>query len=145
MLGVSHKANHFGLNGSVRMMKAHRNVSMNFLTIWRTGDIVIRTLKAISIHQLAEYKVRQSIERQRLCIHIILTLVVSYTSSVYNWSTSSSFQTISRVSVNDFQITDKIEIMRAAVISKPNIPHLGIVKVVVTNVRNIARYKIHIN
>lgn len=145
MLGVSHKANHFGLNGSVRMMKAHRNVSMNFLTIWRTGDIVIRTLKAISIDQLAEYKVRQSIERQRLCIHIILTLVVSYTSSVYNWSTSSSFQTISRVSVNDFQITDKIEIMRAAVISKPNIPHLGIVKVVVTNVRNIARYKIHIN
>lgn len=145
MLGVSHKANHFGLNGSVRMMKAHRNVSMNFLTIWRTGDIVIRTLKAISIDQLAEYKVRQSIERQRLCIHIILTLVVSYTSSVYNWSTSSSFQTISRVSVNDFQITDKIEIMRAAVISKPNIPHLGIVKVVVTNIRNIARYKIHIN
>lgn len=145
MLGVSHKANHFGLNGSVRMMKAHRNVSMNFLTIWRTGDIVIRTLKAISIDQLAEYKVRQSIERQRLCIHIILTSVVSYTSSVYNWSTSSSFQTISRVSVNDFQITDKIEIMRAAVISKPNIPHLGIVKVVVTNVRNIARYKIHIN
>jgi hypothetical protein len=145
VLGVSHKANHFGLNGSVRMMKAHRNVSMNFLTIWRTGDIVIRTLKAISIHQLAEYKVRQSIERQRLCIHIILTSVVSYTSSVYNWSTSSSFQTISRVSVNDFQITDKIEIMRAAVISKPNIPHLGIVKVVVTNVRNIARYKIHIN
>ena len=145
MLGVSHKANHFGLNGSVRMMKAHRNVSMNFLTIWRTGDIVIRTLKAISIDQLAEYKVRQSIERQRLCIHIILTSVVSYTSSVYNWSTSSSFQTISRVSVNDFQITDKIEIMRAAVISKPNIPHLGIVKVVVTNIRNIARYKIHIN
>jgi hypothetical protein len=145
VLGVSHKANHFGLNGSVRMMKAHRNVSMNFLTIWRTGDIVIRTLKAISIDQLAEYKVRQSIERQRLCIHIILTLVVSYTSSVYNWSTSSSFQTISRVSVNDFQITDKIEIMRAAVISKPNIPHLGIVKVVVTNIRNIARYKIHIN
>jgi hypothetical protein len=46
---------------------------------------------------------------------------------------------------NDFQITDKIEKMRAAVISKPNIPHLGIVKVVVTNVRNIARYKIHIN
>jgi hypothetical protein len=35
--------------------------------------------------------------------------------------------------------------MRAAVISKPNIPHLGIAKVVVTNVRNIARYKIHIN
>ena len=130
MLGVSHKANYFGLNGSVRMMKAHRNVSMNFLTIWRTGDIVIRTLKAISIDQLAEYKVRQSIERQRLCIHIILTSVVSYTSSVYNWSTSSSFQTNSRVSVNDFQITDKIEIMRAAVISKPNIPHLGIVKVV---------------
>jgi hypothetical protein len=27
--------------------------------------------------------------------------------------------------------------MRAAVISKPNIPHLGIVKVVVTNIRNI--------
>jgi hypothetical protein len=59
------------------MVKAHRNVSMNFLTIWRTGDIVIRTLKAISIDQLAEFKVRQSIERQHLCIHIILTSVVS--------------------------------------------------------------------
>jgi hypothetical protein len=47
--------------------------------------------KAISIDQLAEYKVRQSIERQHLCIHIILTLVVSYTSFVYNkWSRSSS-------------------------------------------------------
>jgi hypothetical protein len=44
----------------------------------------LSTSKAISIDQLAEYKVRQSIERQRLCIHIILTLVVSYTSSVYN-------------------------------------------------------------
>jgi len=70
--------------------------------------------KAISIDQLAEYKVRQSIERQRLFIHIILTSIVSYTSSVYNWSTSLSFQTISRVSGNGFQITDKIEIMRAA-------------------------------
>ena len=147
MLGVSHKANHFGLNDESSQKRldellehlknrgySHKNIEQG-----------LSASKAISIDQLAEYKVRQSIERQRLCIHIILTSVVSYTSSVYNWSTSSSFQTISRVSVNDFQITDKIEIMRAAVISKPNIPHLGIVKVVVTNVRNIARYKIHIN
>jgi hypothetical protein len=132
VLGVSHKANHFGLNDESSQKRldelldhlknrgySHKNIEQD-----------LSASKAISIDQLAEHKVRQSIERQRLCIQIILTSVVSYTSSVYNWSTSSSFQTISRVSVNDFQITDKIEIMRAAVISKTNIPHLGIVKVV---------------